>query len=1053
MKKIEKVLGKISKDISPHLYEEHLIEFFQAMCVECDLISKVTRKYESFENLISLAFSENNSHHAKSFIACCLLRLLCTNGDVVWKVGKLRFRVFQFFDVNLQKVYTALKIKQGFENHKKYSILRDTEKAVLNDFSNITNTMVSLRTVAACRKQYMKALNSYPGKFLFDHFIDPALIGEERLSELFYVLDNYYTSPVRKKLDSFVEIRRLFKQYISDAKKCKSIFCAKCILEPWNKVYDIIESDLKRNDAIKPANVSVKGTDRLYPLHMPGAEILWKFLVINDGPGYAFDVSVEIVDQEGLEITAPIISVGQLEVGKTERYAKAVVKNKTNSDFVVIGKVFWTNFDRSEGESDFFHEITSQRTDLDWEKLETEKPYSLEAVETEEELVGRKEVIESLYAKLTSNQLESSIIWGQKRVGKTSIAKTLQTKLEKEGNYTTVYIAVGDLDKTSAHNFVSTLGSEIVESIALQNPAFSKIDQPVFNSSLSPLLKYLRRIEGLFCHHQFAIIIDEFDEIPRALYFYTDIGDAFFHNIRSLSSENYLGFVFVGGENIKTIKQATDRLNKFESFRVDYFDKEKHWKDFEDLVRRPVAEKFEIKDRAIESLYSITEGNPFFTKYVCGRLYLQACSHRNAFIAVREVEEAKRDLLKNIDINNINHFWKDGIFEPDPAKRDIIETQRRKFMIGYAGIKQSKNAVTKDDLKKLEYLARDVSIDKMLESFLSRGVIVEENGSYRFKPYFFDLWLVDTGSKLLSSDFLDEETIQSYKITEKESFVTDSEIADLSEKWGLYRGAKITPQHIRRWLDQFDGFLEKRLMYKLLQRATFYDEGRVREKMRIIHDAVKPIVQYISIGERVRKDFILSSFGQLTKSSTSCARIYCSENKLSVDNIVSFDRIWHTLEKRKDVQAFGFIDDIIGSGETVSEFLSQLNRNYGRLIAEGGIKVVVAAICGLDSSYRYIRSSSSEYEFEVDIHISDILTDSDQCFSAQNDIFNSTDERNRAKEIARYYGLKLHKKYPLGYNDGQLLIVFHDNCPDNSLPVLWASGNSNLDWKPLFKRS
>jgi hypothetical protein len=58
-----------------------------------------------------------------------------------------------------------------------------------------------------------------------------------------------------------------------------------------------------------------------------------------------------------------------------------------------------------------------------------------------------------------------------------------------------------------------------------------------------------------------------------------------------------------------------------------------------------------------------------------------------------------------------------------------------------------------------------------------------------------------------------------------------------------------------------------------------------------------------------------------------------------------------------------------------------------------------------------------------------------------------------AKEIVLIYGKKIVKNAPLGRKDGQLLVVFPDNCPNNSLPILWKTGTSSFPWTPLFGRS
>jgi len=54
----------------------------------------------------------------------------------------------------------------------------------------------------------------------------------------------------------------------------------------------------------------------------------------------------------------------------------------------------------------------------------------MEPVETAAELAGRKEILDFLLAQASSKSLGSSYISGQKRVGKTSIVKTLKTRLQ-----------------------------------------------------------------------------------------------------------------------------------------------------------------------------------------------------------------------------------------------------------------------------------------------------------------------------------------------------------------------------------------------------------------------------------------------------------------------------------------------------------------------------------------------------------------------------------------------------------------------------------------------
>ena len=59
--------------------------------------------------------------------------------------------------------------------------------------------------------------------------------------------------------------------------------------------------------------------------------------------------------------------------------------------------------------------------------------------------------------------------------------------------------------------------------------------------------------------------------------------------------------------------------------------------------------------------------------------------------------------------------------------------------------------------------------------------------------------------------------------------------------------------------------------------------------------------------------------------------------------------------------------------------------------------------------------------------------------------------KSEAEGIVRGYGEKLWPGAPLGFGDCQLLIGFHHNVPDNTLPII-TQERSELPWRPVFPR-
>ena len=1009
-------------------------------------------------------FSDRTSSRQKEFISACLLRALSRKPDILWGKQKapLRNKVFALFDQVLAEIYNKLNISIEDKNEKKSSILQDLEHNLLSEFSNLSSTISSLEDCPKIKPIFMRLLfGNHANNFLVKQFTDDSLIDKQKITDLFSLLDNYLNSTFVDAVIEFHDrIQKDYQLYIEKVEQNSSYLTLACIGSIFQKILKVVQDDFKSRDELVPTEVEAKVLDKKYPFHVRNREVDIGIRANNKGQGKAFDVEVSIeCDTDFLEVFNPAIKLGSLEPGEIrEFYFKAITKNalQTTEPEIIIGEVTWNNHSSESNSYQFEGELLPQDPNLDWEEMSKKKPYVLEAVSEEKELVGRSGLSKQLYAKLSSDQLESSIIFGQKRVGKTSIAKTIQKRLEELEDYTAIYMSVGSLDKSTPEKCLNSLG-ELIFNEVFYDPAFGglKLPELKFEGSITPLDKIFRVVRRLKPNHKFVIIIDEFDEIPDKLYQINDMGDNFFHNIRSLSSENNIGFVLVGGENMKIIKQSTDKLNKFESFSVDYFDSERFWNDFQELVRRPVLGTIEYTDDAVIELYEATEGNPFFTKLICGNIYRKACEIRNAYISRSEVIDAVDGSLRSLDTNNVNHFWKDGITQTDPTAIDQIETRRRKFLIGYADLIRSGKKATKEQILHVDVLGEAITA-KLLESFTSRKILIESESFYRCKPRFFNNWLIGPGFQTITSESLDEQAIEILQQRESRSFVEDTDITHLCSRWDSYRGSKVTPMHVRSWLEQFESNIEKRLMFTLLQSVHFYNEVLIREKLTAIHSHVRKglfqdIKQVNTRFERVNKSILLSAFGRLSNSGPSYLRMYATANGISraSSNIVEIEKVANAVSTNERIQAIVFIEDIIASGGTVAEGLRQLNSLCGDLLASRKIKVIPAAICGFEDGLEVIESEAKKLPFKVEPFVCDLLFDSDKCFSPGRNIFNVDADRVKAHQIAHDYGYKLTSQMPLGYKDNQLLITFHETCPNNSLPILWAD---QPNWKALFSR-
>ena len=153
-----------------------------------------------------------------------------------------------------------------------------------------------------------------------------------------------------------------------------------------------------------------------------------------------------------------------------------------------------------------------------------------------------------------------------------------------------------------------------------------------------------------------------------------------------------------------------------------------------------------------------------------------------------------------------------------------------------------------------------------------------------------------------------------------------------------------------------------------------------------------------------------------------------------------------------DLKRIVFIDDFCGSGEqsvrysrTVLRALNDIAKRRGR-----EVKYFYFVLFGTEDGLARARSES---EFDM-VEAVGTLDSTDQTFGADARIFRRPSGAISAatsKHLAFQYGRELFPRWPLGFEDNQLLLAFHHNIPDNSLPILWFDEGTPA-WMAIFPR-
>jgi len=755
------------------------------------------------------------------------------------------YQILELFDeVFAKNLYDELEIEPKFPTYEKENKLKDIVLNLEAEFKDLIDSLNDINLIKIFRKDFTRKLNNQISKAIIWPFSPRQLVENVRLTEIFRSIEQYLEEPGVKKVQIFAETKKIMTDYLDSAQNYGTQYSRNYLGGFAGKILELLEKDFQNNPLSKPAELDIDKSEKKYPFLIKNTKFDLNLVVRNHGAGQAFDVSFKLTGiSDNIRLDSSERYLGHLElISITVPIPCEVTSSEKQA--VLLGELVWKNFDKSESKKDFLLEFESQSSNIDWDSLAIEEPYCLEPAITEDELVGRTEQLNKLIARSKAKSIGSSYIFGQKRVGKTSIARTLQARLTMlfPSNYLVIYLEGGDYVHQDPAITIENLGIKIFEQIKQSNSRFYELEIPLFNGALAPLSSFLESVIRIVPEYKILFILDEFDELPIEVYKTGPIGDTFFLSLRAISAKTNFGFLLVGGEKMEfIINTQGDKLNKFEALRIDYF--ENPQSDFKDLVRKPVAEwNIEISERAIYELYQQTGGNPYFTKQICGELFKLIVNRRDGHITLNEVEEATKITISKLANNSFLHFWKDGIFETG-ERAEEISMNRRKLFLALAEISRRDTKINKEKVieQAIKYGLDESLVKSELRDFERRQIIVSEDDTfYKYKVPLFGKWLQEKGINEIITTFTDLDAFLLRKKQEEEAYVRSEEIVKLTGDWRdcSYLSRPITEDKVRAWLKQFPENTEQRLMFQILQHLKFYNGDNLRNKMKEAHGII-----------------------------------------------------------------------------------------------------------------------------------------------------------------------------------------------------------------------
>jgi len=286
-----------------------------------------------------------------------------------------------------------------------------------------------------------------------------------------------------------------------------------------------------------------------------------------------------------------------------------------------------------------------------------------------------------------------------------------------------------------------------------------------------------------------------------------------------------------------------------------------------------------------------------------------------------------------------------------------------------------------------------------------------------------------------------------------------------------------TPRdRIEEWLSNFSNATtterDRLQMLYLCSHFMYFGAKAMRELLRALYRDLfqYPIIRGIRkmnndtldenfIHQEFRKELSNSRFlGMGNPSESGCHLLYYfrQENRLPKRLFIHT----HELTQRSPstgvvrlrsphVQRYIFIDDFCGSGNQAMRYSTDVLDVLKPLCSNG--MIAYYALFATASGLKKVRMSSQFTDVQAIYVLDDsykCLSDSSRCFDAAPENIN----RLEARRICEQYGAVLSPNEPFGYANGEMLLGFHHNTPDNTLPIFWFDEPNGCPWAPIFRR-
>jgi tetratricopeptide (TPR) repeat protein len=254
---------------------------------------------------------------------------------------------------------------------------------------------------------------------------------------------------------------------------------------------------------------------------------------------------------------------------------------------------------------------------------------------------GRDELIERILQTIHNNSL---LLYGERRIGKTSLQHHLRKRLKKlEDPLYDFYPVYVDLQGTPEERFFATLAEDVFNELA---PVLGELRPSAdlgdgasygYRELVADLRRVIKALEARSSKRvKLVLLIDEVDEL-------NDYDPRVNQRLRSLFMKNFAEnlVAVVSGVEIRKQweKEGSPWYNFFEEIEITAIDRG----DAEELITRPVRDIFKFDQGVVDRIIELSDAKPYAIQRFCIALVNRLHERNRRTITLADVEAVGRE--------------------------------------------------------------------------------------------------------------------------------------------------------------------------------------------------------------------------------------------------------------------------------------------------------------------------------------------------------------------------------------------------------------------------